>query len=95
MIFWVLGAITVTVGVGIAVVKFTMTRNAKKAAEARSRQDQALREVPSPCRINGHAYRPYATGYRCSTCGNFVSSHEGELYGLAHEGRVERRREPR
>jgi hypothetical protein len=95
MIYWVLGAIIVTVGVGIVIGKHTVARNAKKDAEVRRRQHEALREIPSSCRINGHAYRPYATGYRCSTCGNFVSSRDGELYGLTHEGRVERRREPR
>ena len=95
MVYWVLGAITATVIVGIVIRKFTMARNAKKDAEARRRQDEALRAVPSTCRTNGHAYRPHATGYRCSRCGNFISSHEGDLYGLAHEGRVERRREPR
>jgi hypothetical protein len=51
--------------------------------------------IDHTCALGGHAYRPFDTGYRCTRCGNFVASHEGELYGPAEQGRHDRRREPR
>jgi hypothetical protein len=51
--------------------------------------------VREECAKYGHKYQTYGTGYRCATCGNYVSSDEGELYGRAEDGRHERRRHPR
>ncbi len=63
---------------------------AEKAEKAR-----ALRAVAKPCAANGHIYKPHETGWRCATCGHFVAREEGELYGPAGKGRVDRRREDR
>lgn len=83
--FWALLAVAVLVGIFVAVRK------------ARDRPSSALydRTVPEPCAANGHTYRAYDTGWRCATCSNHVPRREGELYGPAEEGRIERRREDR
>jgi hypothetical protein len=53
------------------------------------------RTAPKPCIANGHTYRIDGTAWRCATCGNHVPRQEGEIYGPADEGRVDRRREDR
>ena len=67
------------------------------AGKARAEALRALnvRRIDPMCAINGHAYQAYESGYRCATCGNHVSSREGELYGQAEDGRHERRRKAR
>lgn len=88
---WALLLVTLTVGIG----KFLAVRKAKTETEARNALNRSLRVVPLACRTKGHAYLQRANGWRCATCGNYVSPHEGELYGLVREGRIERRRHPR
>ena len=85
--FWALlgFALVLVIGIGIAARK----SRAKAAGAAYDRT------VPTECAANGHDYRIHDTGWRCTACGNFVSRREGELYGPAEEGRVERRREDR
>jgi sensor histidine kinase regulating citrate/malate metabolism len=89
-IFW--AVIVVTVVVAIAVAKLIAVRKAK--AEA-ARALAELRPVAAECRISGHVYKEYDTGWRCATCGNHVPRRDGELYGLVTDGKHERRRNPR
>ena len=91
VMIWALVAVIVIIGIGVG--RFMAVRKAE--AEARREQEAALRAVPASCRTSGHAYQQYGAGYRCATCGNYVSSREGESYGLAKEGRIDRRRHPR
>jgi hypothetical protein len=93
LVVWVLFAVVVALGIGVA--KFIVAGKRKAEAKARSDLEASLRAVPPTCRTDGHAYHPFATGYRCSTCGNYVSSSEGQTYGLTKEGRVDRRRQQR
>jgi len=67
------------------------------AGKARAEALRALnvRRIDPMCAVNGHAYAAYDTGWRCATCGNHVSRRDGELYGLAKDGRHERRRKDR
>jgi hypothetical protein len=94
-IFWALLAVTVAVavviGIGIGIGRFIA------AGKARAEALHALNVHPIDpmCAINGHAYMVYDTGWRCATCGNHVSHRDGELYGLAKQGRHERRRRGR
>lgn len=53
------------------------------------------RTAPKPCIANGHTYRIDGTAWRCATCGNHVPRQEGETYGPAEDGGVDRRREDR
>jgi hypothetical protein len=84
-------AVTVVVVAGIAIIRSVATGKARAAAPGA----QAARRVDQACAGGGHTYRVHETGWRCAMCGNHVSRREGELYGLAEDGRVERRREPR
>jgi hypothetical protein len=93
MVFWALVVVTVIVGIGIGA--FIAAGKAKAKAEALRALNQSLRAVPEACRVNGHVYKEYDTGWRCVTCGNFVPRREGELYGLVTDSRHERRRHPR
>ena len=93
VMIWALVAVIVIIGIGIGIGRFIAVRKAE--VEARRAQEAALRAVPVSCRTSGHAYQQYGAGYRCATCGNYVSSREGESYGLAKEGRIDRRRHPR
>jgi hypothetical protein len=86
--YWVLLAVAGAVVVGV-VIGVVVRRSRPVPAAV---QDHA---VTTWCVAHGHAYRIHDTGWRCATCGNFVARHEGELYGLVEEGRVERRREAR
>jgi hypothetical protein len=95
MVFWALLAVIVAavgIGVGIGVSKFIA---AGKSHDPFAAPDAPLHNVAKPCRDNGHAYAAFDTGWRCSRCGNHVSGREGELYGLAEDGRHERRRQAR
>ena len=95
MTLWTLEVVTIAPRIGFGMGMFSSRRKAKAEAEAQKALERTLREVPLSCRSSGHSYVQFATGYQCSKCGNFVSTREGELYGMAHEGRVDRRRDPR
>jgi hypothetical protein len=86
---WALLAVTVAAGIA------TFVAIAKARAKALRALNERVRHIDQSCAAGGHNYQAYDTGYRCATCGNHVSSHEGELYGRAEDGRHERRREPR
>ena len=93
-IFWavIVVAVVVAIAIAIPVAKLIAARKAK--AEAASSLTE-LRGVAAECRISGHVYQEYDTGWRCATCGNHVPRKEGELYGLVTDGKHERRRNPR
>jgi hypothetical protein len=103
-ILWSLLAAVVVLGVGVGFSRFVAAARAGKEApasaephspdEAKALNDSVY-EVALTCRIDGHAYGPYDTGWRCATCGNHVPRREGELYGPAEDGRHERRRRAR
>ncbi len=95
MTLFTLEVVTIAVRIGLGMGMFSSRRKARAEAEAQKALERTLREVPLSCRGSGHSYAKFATGYQCSKCGNFVSTREGELYGLANEGRVDRRRGPR
>ncbi len=86
---WTLIAVTLVVasGVGTYLVVARAQERARKAANQRT--------VATPCAANGHSYQIYETGWRCVTCGNYVSRIDGEVYGPVKDGLRERRREPR
>ena len=106
-VYWALLVVVVAVGIGV-VALFAGGRNQANRASSplRVEPNAVLVEPNAPdhtidhpidhtCALGGHAYRPFDTGYRCTRCGNFVTSREGELYGPAEQGRHDRRREPR
>lgn len=82
-------AVSVVVA-GIAIIRSVAARKARAALGAK-----VARPINQECAGGGHTYRIHETGWRCAVCGNHVSREEGELYGLAEDGRVDRRREPR
>ena len=82
-------AVSVVVA-GIAIIRSAAARKSRAALGAKE-----VRRVDQACASGGHKYAAHETGWRCVVCGNHVSRQEGELYGLAEDGRVERRREPR
>lgn len=88
-IVWTLLAVIVVVGIA------TFILVGKTRAKARHALSEHVRPINQECAVGGHAYQIFGTGYRCATCGNHVSSSEGELYGRVEDGRQERRREPR
>ena len=88
----VLAAIIVTIIVAFGIGRFIAVGKVKTAARLAQEALTALREVPPTCRKNGHAYQQYGSGYRCAGCGNYLTSREGEVFGLATEGLVDRRR---
>lgn len=88
-ILWAVLAVTAILAIGVAIAI------ASRKPRAATLGAQEVRRVDQACAGGGHAYRVHETGWRCATCGNHVSRREGELYGLAEDGRVERRREPR
>ena len=83
---WTVLAVVV-IGIGVLVVERKRRGKAPSAGYDRT--------APKPCIANGHSYRIDGTAWRCATCGNHVPRLEGELYGPAGEGRVDRRREDR
>ncbi|HZW45076.1 MAG TPA: hypothetical protein VFF32_11915 [Dermatophilaceae bacterium] len=88
-IFWTFLVVTVVGGIA------TVNAVGKTRAKARPSLNEPARHIHQACAAGGHKYQVFNTGYRCATCGNHVSSQEGELYGRAEDGRQERRREPR
>jgi hypothetical protein len=78
-----------------AIVIATAIAVGRARAKVRRAIKEPARPVHEECAAHGHKYETYGTGYRCATCGNYVSSAEGELYGRAEGGRHERRRHPR
>jgi hypothetical protein len=97
---WVLISLIVVVGIGIGIGKFVAVGKARaEVPRAPNEAARALNEpvhvLPMPCRLNGHSYKEYDTGWRCATCGNHVPRRDGELYGLVEDGRHERRRQAR
>jgi hypothetical protein len=89
-ILWPLLAVIAAVGIGTFIVV-----GRARARALRARNKRVSRPIHEVCAARGHKYQIFGTGYRCATCGNHVSSHEGEVYGRAEDGRQERRREPR
>jgi ribosomal protein S26 len=83
-------AVTVVVVAGITIIRSVADRKARAALGAKE-----VRRVDQGCIAGGHKYAAHETGWRCLTCGNHVPRQEGELYGPAEDGRVDRRREPR
>lgn len=88
-IFWTLLAVAGAIGTATSIAV------GKSRAKALSALNKPVYHVDPACVAGGHNYQVYDTGYRCATCGNHVSSREGELYGGTEDGRHERRREPR
>jgi cytochrome c-type biogenesis protein CcmH/NrfF len=88
-IVWTLLAVAVVVGIA------TLILVGRRRAKARKALSEHARPINEECAAGGHAYQTFGTGFRCATCGNHVSSAEGELYGRVEDGRQERRREPR
>ena len=86
---WVLLAVTAAVVIGV------VTFIAVSRARERARRALNQHTVATPCASNGHSYRVYETGWRCTECGNHVSRIDGEVYGSAKDGLRERRREDR
>ena len=85
---WILLAVILATGIGTFV---SIGRAKARALRAR----EQVRSIHKECAAGGHTYQPHESGYRCATCGNYVSSREGQLYGRSEDGRVERRRGPR
>jgi hypothetical protein len=102
-ILWAVVAAIAIVGIGVvyrryvAAARVGRNSNASKSDSPDEAQplSESVYEVALNCRIGGHAYAPFDTGWRCATCGNYVSRREGELFGPAEEGRTERRRSDR
>jgi len=82
-------AVSVVVA-GIAIIRSVAARKARAALGAK-----VARPIDQVCASGGHKYAVHEIGWRCVVCGNHVPRQEGELYGPAEDGRVERRREPR
>ena len=74
----------------IAIIRSVAARKARAALGANE-----VRRVDQACASGGHKYAAHETGWRCVVCGNHVPRQEGELYGPAEDGRIDRRREPR
>jgi hypothetical protein len=102
-ILWALIVVVVAVGIGIVAFVAGGQQAHRGARPLKTEGATAALQTPNApvhpidhtCAIGGHAYKSFDTGYRCTRCGNFVSSHEGELYGPAEQGGHDRRREPR
>ena len=86
---WTLLVVAVALGVGVGI--FIAARKLKDKAPSA----QYDRSSPQRCVANGHTYRIHDTGWRCAACGNHVPRRDGELYGPAEVGRVDRRRHTR
>lgn len=84
-------AVTVVVVAGIAIIRSVAARKAR----AEALRAKKTHRIDQECASGGHRYAVHETGWRCLTCGNHVPRQEGELYGPAEDGRVDRRREPR
>lgn len=86
---WALLAVAAVV-LGIALTTSVAVRRARAKAPPKQ-----VHRIDQTCSAGGHAYGVHNAGWRCVTCGNYVSSVDGELYGPTEDGRVERRRRPR
>jgi hypothetical protein len=86
-------AVTLLVLIGIGMAKAIPA--GKAWSKANHPPAEPLYEVAKECRMHGHSYGEYDTGWRCATCGNHVAKQPGELYGLVEDGRHERRRHAR
>ena len=93
-IMWsVLAAVAVlAISLAVAAAKARYKARYKARAAARARE---AHPVEPECARSGHLYRSYGTGLHCLRCGNYAARIEGEVYGPAEGGLVERRREPR
>lgn len=87
-------AIAVVALVAVGVLKFSAANGAEDRT-AKFKASAPAFDVALSCKVSGHTYGPFDTGWRCAICGNHVSRREGELYGLVNDGRHERRRESR
>jgi sugar (pentulose or hexulose) kinase len=87
-----LGAFLVIAAVVVVIALATSVVLRRVRAKASPKQVYRIHQT---CSSAGHAYVAFNAGWRCATCGNHVSRMEGELYGPAEDGRVERRRDPR
>lgn len=85
----VLALVVVVLAAGIGTIVTVL-----KARE-KARRELNKRTVATPCAASGHSYRIHETGWRCTTCGNYVSRVDNEVYGPEKDGLRERRREPR
>ncbi|HZW44193.1 MAG TPA: hypothetical protein VFF32_07370 [Dermatophilaceae bacterium] len=92
-ILWALLTATAVMAIAIAIA-FAITTASRKARAA-ALAAKPVRPIDQECAGVGHTYLVHETGWRCAVCGNHVSRQEGELYGLAEDGRIDRRREPR
>ena len=89
----VLALVVVVLAAGIGTIVSVL--KARERARERARSELNKRTVATPCAASGHSYRIHETGWRCITCGNYVSRVDGEVYGPEKDGLRERRREPR
>lgn len=80
-----------SVVVAVVLIRSVAASKARAAALAA----KVVRRVDQGCSSGGHKYAVHETGWRCLVCGNHVPRKEGELYGPAEDGRIDRRREPR
>lgn len=103
-ILWASLAVVIAVGIGIGTFMAVGTTRAHGnpspletdgPAKSLGTPGEPGHEINHICAIEGHAYQTFRAGWRCGRCGNYVARREGELYGPAGEGRLERRREPR
>lgn len=101
-IMWPVLAAVAVLAIILAVAAAKARAKAREEARDKARDEaqaaaSALqaRTVEPGCARSGHLYRPYGTGLHCLRCGNFAARIEGEAYGPAEGGLVERRREPR
>jgi hypothetical protein len=85
------GIVALIAAVGVAALLVAR----KTQVEAEAGVNDHVYAVAESCRVSGHAYQEYDTGWRCAGCGNHVPRKEGELYGLVSDGRHERRRRSR
>lgn len=90
-IMWAVLAATAVLATGIGIAVAVAAGKARAAAAGA----RGVRPIHQECAGGGHTYRIHETGWRCATCGNHISRVEGELYGRAEDGRIDRRRETR
>ena len=91
-IMWSVLAAVAVLAISLAVAAAKARYKARYKAPAPA---QEAHPVEPGCARSGHLYRSYGTGLHCLRCGNYAARIEGEVYGPAEGGQVERRREPR
>jgi hypothetical protein len=102
-ILWALLAVilVIVIGIGIRIAVSRSSRSSRSSGEGKApakavgKPTERVHRIDNSCVVNGHGYVAYDTGWRCATCGNHVSTRDGEKYGLAKDGLHERRRNPR